>query len=121
MFKKTPQILQMAQNMFIKNEINPIKNSENGISVPPDPFGSLNNNQINQMMNSSGQIPNNNNTGNKENLNIGGINMDYKDEYKKELSQLKNMGFTNEEANIKALKQANGNIDNALDKLLKEN
>lgn len=28
------------------------------------------------------------------------------------------MGFTNEETNIQALKQSNGNIDDALDKLL---
>ena len=77
-------------------------------------------------MNSSNQIPNNNtfnesNTGKKENFINSGINIDYKEKYKEQLSQLKNMGFTNEETNIQVLKQSNGNIDNALDKLLKMN
>ena len=47
------------------------------------------------------------------------ISSDYKEKYKEHLSQLKNIGITNEEANIQALKQSNGNADNALDKLLK--
>ena len=120
-----PQILQMAQNIFKENERNPIENSATGISVPPDPFGSLNNNQINQMMNSSCQKKintfNNNNIGNKENFRNSGINIDYKEKYKEQLSQLKSMGFTNEEINIQALKQCNGNIENAFDKILELN
>ena len=94
-----PQSLQMTQNAFREKERNSIESSNVEISVPPDPFGSLNNNQINQMMNSS-------------------ISIDYKEKYKEQLSQLKKMGFANEETNIQALKQSNGNIDNALDKLL---
>ena len=121
-----PPNFHMFQNIFKEKERNPIENSGIGISVPPDPFGSLNNNQINQMMNSSSQVPNNsifnnNNIGNKEDFINSGINIDYKEKYKEQLSQLKNMGFTNEEINIQALKKTNGNIDNALDKLLKEN
>ena len=119
-----PQYFQMLQNVFKEKERNPIENSGTGISVPPDPFGSLNNNQINQMMNSSGQIPNNsafNNNDAGRNFINSGIIIDYKEKYKEKLSQLKNMGFTNEETNIQALKQINGNIDNALDKLLKMN
>ena len=94
-----PQSLQMTQNAFREKERNSIESSNVEISVPPDPFGSLNNNQINQMMNSS-------------------ISIDYKEKYKEQLSQLKKMGFANEETNIQALKQSNGNIDDALDKLL---
>ena len=121
-----PQNFQMFNNIFKEKERNPIENSGIGISVPPDPFGSPNNGQINQKMHSSGQISNNNtfnntNTGNKKNFNNIGINIEYKEKYKEQLSQLKNMGFINEENNIQALKQSNGNIDNALDKLLKEN
>jgi hypothetical protein len=74
------------------------------------------------MVDSSCQIPNINNIGNKENLGNNGISIDYKGKYKEQLSQLKNMGFANEEAIIQALKQSNGIIDNnVLDKLLKEN
>ena len=98
----SPQYIQMTQEAFKEKERNPIESSNAEISVPPDPFGSLNNNQINQMMNSS-------------------ISIDYKEKYKEQLSQLKKMGFNNEENNIQALKQSNGNIDDSLDKLLKYN
>ena len=120
-----PHYFQMAQNIFIKKKQNENENYGTEISKPPDPFENLHNNQINQMMNSSGQISNinnfNNNTGNKENFGNNRINIDYKEEYKEQLSQLKNMGFINEENNIEALKISNGIIDdNVLDKLLKE-
>ena len=65
-----PQSLQMTQNAFREKERNSIESSNVEISVPPDPFGSLNNNQINQMMNSS-------------------ISIDYQKKYKEQLSQLK--------------------------------
>ena len=94
--------------------------------MPPEPFGSLNNIHNSQMMNSSDQISNNNTfnkniTGNKEIFGNSGIDIDYKEKYKDQLSQLKDMGFINEENNIKALKHSNGNIYNALEKLLKQN
>ena len=123
-FLAFPQYLKMVQNMFKKNERNPIENSGTGISVPPEPFGSLNNNQINQMMNSSGQMKINtfnNNIENKQNFRNSSINLEYKEKYKEQLSQLKNMGFTNEEINIQALKLCNGNIENAFDKILEQN
>ena len=119
------QHLQMGQNIFQKNERNSIENSGSGISVPPEPFDSSYNNQINQMKNPSSQISNintfnNNNTRNKENFKNNGINIDYKEKYNKQLFQLKNMGFINEETNIQVLKKSNGNIDNAVDMLLKQ-
>ena len=117
-FNKVPEMLQMSKNIFKKNEKNSIENSGTEISVPPDPFGSLNNNQMNQNMNSLGQIQDKN-TENKANFIDSEINIDYKEKYKEELYQLKNMGFIKEEANIQALNQSNGNIDNALDILLK--
>ena len=49
------------------------------------------------------------------------IRIDYKEIFKEELSKLKNMGFNNEEASIQALKEFNGNIENAINKLLEQN
>ena len=119
-----PQHFQMGQNTFQKNEKNSIEDSKSEISDPPDPFGSLYNSQINQMKNSSGQISNintfNNDTGNNEKFKNNGVNIDYKEKYKEELSQLKKMGFFNEEINIQALKQSNGIFENAIDMLLKQ-
>ena len=44
-------------------------------------------------------------------------NIDYKEKYKNQLSQLKEMGFNEEEINIQILKVCNGNIENAIEKL----
>ena len=117
-------MIKMIQKKLKEKERNPFGNFSSGVSMVPDPFGNLNINQINQVMNSSLKILNinnfiNNNTGNKEKFRNSGISIDYKEKYKEQLSQLKNMGFTNEEANIQALKQFNGNIDNVLGKFLK--
>ena len=112
----TPQNLQKEENMFKKDEGNIIESSKTGISVPPDPFESLNNNQSNQMVDSSDKILNINSFTN----NNTGIDIDYKEKYKDQLSQLKDMGFIKEEINIKALKQSNGNISNALEILLRQ-
>jgi ubiquilin len=123
----SPQNIQLAQMMFGANRKNPIENNSDKNSVPPDPFGNLNNNQINQIMNSLGQnqnintFNNNSNARNEENYRNSEMNIDYKEEYKEQLTQLRNMGFTNEEANIQALKKTNGNIDRAVDKILEEN
>ena len=122
----TPQNFQKILNMFKEDEKNIIESSNIGISVPPDPFGSLNNNQNIQTMNSSGQISNinffnNNSIGNKKIFGNNEIDIDYKKEYKNQLSQLKDMGFTNEETNIQALKYSKGNINNAIEMILKYN
>ena len=112
--------------MLKKDEKNIMESSRSVISGPPDPFESLNNNHNNQMMNSSEQISdtntiNNENIKNKEVLGNIGINIGFKEKYKEQLSQLKDMGFNNEESNIQALKHSNGNINNALEKLLEKN
>ena len=115
---------QMFQNAFKIDEKNKLEISRNGISVPPDPFENLNNNQ---MMNSSSQISNNinnfnnNSIGNKQIFENCGIDIDYKEKFKDQLFILKDMGFTNEENNIQVLKQSNGNINDALEKLSKYN
>ena len=121
-----PQRMLMFQNMFKEDDKKINESTKTEISLPPEPFGSLNNIQNSQMMNSSEQISNINNfnknsTGNKEIFGNSGIDIDYKEKYKDQLSQLKDMGFINEENNIKALKHSNGNIYNALEKLLKQN
>jgi len=122
----SPQILQKNLNMLEKDRKNIIESSKTEISVPPDPFENKNNNHNNQMMNSSEQISyintfNNNSSGNKEIFGNNDIDIDYKEKHKEQLSLLKDMGFINEESNIQALKQFNGNINNALEKLMKEN
>jgi len=91
----SPQVLQTLQNMFKKNESNPIENSISKNLVPPDPFGSI-----------------------SVNKNSNEIEIDYKEKYKEELSKLKNMGFTNEETNIQALKLFDGNIENTINMLI---
>ena len=121
-----PQRILMLQNMFKENDKKINESSKTEIPLPPEPFESLNNIQNSQMMNSSKLISNintfnKNSTGNKEIFSNSGIEIDYKEKYKDQLSQLKDMGFINEENNIKALKHSNGNIYNALQNLLKQN
>ena len=77
-------------------------------------------------MNSSGisninSFNNNNSIGIKETFGNSGIDINYKEKYKDKLSQLKDMGFINEERNLQALKQSKGNFNNAIENLLKYN
>ena len=54
-------------------------------------------------------------------LNIGmntNTNVDPKEAYKEQNQKLKDMGFLNEELNFDILKQTNGNVDLAVEKLL---
>ena len=122
----TPQNFQKILNMFKEDEKNMNEISNIGISIPPDPFESINSNQSSQIMNSSGKISNinsfnNNSICNKNILENNGIDIDYKKEYKDQLSQLKDMGFINEEINIQVLKESKGNINSAIENLLKYN
>ena len=122
----TPQNFQKLLNMFKLDEKNINECSNIGLSIPPDPFAGLNSNQNSQIMNSSGKISNinsfnNNNIGNKKIFENNGIDIDYKKVYKDQLSQLKDMGFTNEEINIQELKKSKGNINSAIENLLKYN
>ena len=71
-------------------------------------------------MNSSG-ISNINSFNNNNSIEISGIDINYKEKYKDKLSQLKDMGFINEERNLQALKQSKGNFNNAIENLLKYN
>ena len=105
----TPQNLKKIQNMFEFDEKN-IDCSNSEISVPPDPFGSLNSNQNSQIMNSSK---------NKKIFRNNEIDIDFKKEYKEQMSQLKDMGFTNEEINIQALLCFDGDIEKTIEGLLR--
>ena len=112
---------KIPQNISENNERNINESSRKEMSVTQSSNGSLNNSQL---MKSSSQITktnsfNNNNTPNKENFRKSRIDIDYKEKYKEQLSQLNDMGFMDEETNIQALKQCNGNINNTLEKLLK--
>ena len=118
-----PQYFIKGYNIFKVDEKNLLESSRAGISVPPDPFGDLNSNQ---MMKSSGQMSNdnafnNNNNGDKGIFGNCGSNIDYKEKFKDQMLLLKDMGFTNEENNFQALKESDGNINSALGKLSKYN
>jgi len=105
----TPQNFKKIQNMFEVDEKN-IDSSKSEISLPPDPFGSLNSIQNSQIMNSS---QNKEIFGNNENV------IDFKKEYKEQMSLLKDMGFTNEEINIQTLLYFNGKIETTIEGLLR--
>ena len=105
----TPQNFQKIQNIFEVDKKN-IDSSKTEISVPPDPFGSLSSNQFSQIMNSSK---------NKEIFENNEFDIDFKKEYKEQMSQLKNMGFTNEESNLQILWYFNGNIETTIEALLR--
>ena len=139
-----PQTLQMVGSLFGNNN----NNNNNGQNPQFDLsqmanmlggmdlgqlgglFGNMNNNNNNNdSNNNTGNIEsngsnNNNDTGNNENFSNIGINdnndanVDYKEKYKDQLAQMKDMGFVNEETNIQVLKQCSGNVQFAVEKLL---
>ena len=132
-----PQTLQMMSNMFRQmggNNNNTGSNNNNNNNTNPQapPF------DLSQMANMFGNMqglfgnPNDNggvggNTGGEagqENFSNIGINdnndanVDYKEKYKDQLAQMKDMGFVNEETNIQVLKQCSGNVQFAVERLL---
>ena len=122
----TPQNFQKIQNMFPINGNNIIESSNISLSAPPVPFESLNINQNSQMMNSLGEISNinsfnNNSIENKEIFGNNEIDIDYRKEYKDQLSLLKSMGFIDEDRNIQILMHVNGNSKIAIEALLRYN
>ena len=78
-------------------------------------FGNGGNAQDMGTGNSSGTQENFSNIGINENNDA---NVDYKEKYKDQLAQMKDMGFINEEANIQVLKQCSGNVQFAVERLL---
>ena len=132
-----PQTLQMMSNMFRQmggNNNNTGSNNNNNNNTNPQapPF------DLSQMANMFGNMqglfgnPNDNggvggNAGSEagqENFSNIGINdnndanVDYKEKYKDQLAQMKDMGFVNEETNIQVLKQCSGNVQFAVERLL---
>ena len=112
-----------------------------GMGMPNMGMGNNNNNNSNPNNNNNNnnttRMPNMNpyaNLFNNMNMNMGMMNMgnfgqgntnnnpqdnvDPKEKYKDQLAQLKDMGFINEEANIQVLKQCDGNVQFAIEKLL---
>ena len=131
----SPQNLQMMSNLFsgMQNQ-NPNQNNQSNTSgTGTNPLG-FDFNQLNQMMQSMGGLNglgglgglggfdgmgnmgdmsnNSGNTGTNDN------NVDYREKYKDQLAQLKDMGFINEETNIQVLKQCSGNVQFAIERLL---
>ena len=94
-----------------------------------------NNSNNNNNINNNNQIFNNNNISNdflkqildsknyfdeKSHMNldlVNGINIDYKKKYEKELEQLKEMGYNNDDINLDLLKKNQGNIYSFIDDL----
>jgi len=64
---------------------------------------------------------NNNSIEIKETFGNSGIDINFKEKHKDKLSQLKDMGFFNEERNLQSLKQSKGNFNSAIEILLKYN
>jgi len=53
--------------------------------------------------------------------NTTGGEVDDRVRYKAQLEEMKSLGFTNEEENLKALKEANGDVFEAIDKVVNKN
>ena len=85
---------------------NPNNNNNNNSSGNMNPYANL----FNMNMGNFGMGQNTNNNPQD--------NVDPKEKYKEQLAQLKDMGFINEEANIQVLKQCDGNVQFAIEKLL---
>lgn len=59
-----------------------------------------------------------NNTGSNNSNTTTNTNVDFKEQYKSQLQQLKDMGFTNDDLNLEMLKKTYGNVDAAVERLL---
>ena len=125
-----PQTLQMMSNMFQSMSGNNGQNTNNNNNangqMPPFDLGQMAN-LFGNMGGLFGNLNNNNNNGGNgtgENFSNIGINdnndanVDYKEKYKDQLAQMKDMGFVNEETNIQVLKQCSGNVQFAVERLL---
>jgi ubiquilin len=125
-----PQTLQLMSNLFTgmgtgtNNQNNPNPNST-GTSNTQNPFG-MDLGQLTQMLQGMGGLGGLGGIGNNMGTNsmgnaqteVNDANVDYKEKYKDQLAQLKDMGFINEEANIQVLKQCSGNVQFAIERLL---
>ena len=119
-----PQTLQMMSNMFGGGNNNSANNNNNNNQqMPQVDFSQM----ANMFGNMGGLFGNNSGAGTgsgEENFSNIGINdnndanVDYKEKYKDQLQQMKDMGFVNEETNIQVLKQCSGNVQFAIERLL---
>ena len=142
-----PQTLQMMSNLFqsmgggANNPNNTNNNNNNNTNNNPPQMPPFDFSQMAGLLGNMGGMgglfgnPNNQNnnagnagagSGNGTNENFSNIgindnndaNVDYKEKYKDQLAQMKDMGFVNEETNIQVLKQCSGNVQFAVEKLL---
>ena len=129
-----PQTLQMMSSMFggLGNQgtgnTNANPNSTAGTAqntgnANPNPLG-MDFSQLSQMLGNMGGLGGlggangMGDMGNMSNTGTNDDNVDYKEKYKDQLAQLKDMGFINEETNIQVLKQCSGNVQYAIEKLI---
>ncbi len=116
----SPEMMQQMSTMLNSGGMG-------GMGMNPFGMGMPMTNPNNNNNNSSGNM---NPYANLFNMNMGNFgmgqntnnnpqdNVDPKEKYKEQLAQLKDMGFINEEANIQVLKQCDGNVQFAIEKLL---
>ena len=135
-----PQNLQMMSNIFrgmaIRQNIISNQSNASGTGNNQNPFGS-NLAQMQQLLggmqglgglaglgglgtNNAGGTGGTGNLGNLGNMGTGenDPNVDYKEKYKEQLAQLKEMGYFNEETNLQILKQCSGNVHFAVERLI---
>lgn len=108
-----PDNLRMMQNMQQGNYMdnNPFMNN---MMMNNNLYGGYYNPMMNPFMNP--MFPNYN-TNNMPQM----TNEQLKEKYKEQLSQLKDLGFDNEENNLKALVKSNGNVEAAVGRLVENN
>ena len=133
----SPEMMQNMSAMLNSGGFGNMGMNPFGMGMPNMGMGNNNNNNPNNNNNNNSGMPNMNpyaNLFNNLNMNMGMMNMgnfgqgntnnnpqdnvDPKEKYKDQLAQLKDMGFINEEANIQVLKQCDGNVQFAIEKLL---
>ena len=123
-----PQMLQNMSNI-LSGMPNPQNNQNNNTSGTRNSNPNLNPlgldiNQLNKMLGNlqgMGGLGGTRNTGlgnNRGNTRTNDDNVDYKEKYKDQLAQLKEMGFINEETNIQVLKRCSGNVQFAVERLI---
>jgi ubiquilin len=117
----SPQMMQQMSTMLNSGGMGGMGMNPFGMGMPMTNPNNNNNNNSSGNMNPYANLFNMNmgNFGMGQNSNNNPQdNVDPKEKYKEQLAQLKDMGFINEEANIQVLKQCDGNVQFAIEKLL---
>ena len=107
----SPENMAMTQNLMGQEGYPGLINFSQGLPPQLNPQSNLLNDLIGKTQQMNLQLPQTTQPALLPNTN-------YKALYSAQLTQMKEMGFTNEEANITALKQTQGNVNTAIDKVV---